>query len=105
MAALALLPAADAQALPTLHHGDHGTSVGKLQRALHLNDDGVFGRGTLRASLEVPWTGQRIELGTRPYRAGDDVDFPLPEDINGKADGARVEVWVDGQKALLHLED
>ena len=49
MAALALLPAADAQALPTLHHGDRGKSVRKLQRALHLNDDGVFGRGTLRA--------------------------------------------------------
>jgi peptidoglycan hydrolase-like protein with peptidoglycan-binding domain len=49
VAALALLPAADAQALPTLHHGDRGRSVAKLQRALHLNDDGVFGRGTLRA--------------------------------------------------------
>jgi Putative peptidoglycan binding domain len=44
-----LLPAADAQALPTLHHGDRGRSVGKLQRALHLGDDGVFGKGTLRA--------------------------------------------------------
>jgi len=49
VAALALLPAADAQALPTLHHGDRGRSVAKLQRALHLADDGVFGRGTLRA--------------------------------------------------------
>jgi peptidoglycan hydrolase-like protein with peptidoglycan-binding domain len=49
VAALALLPAADAQALPTLHHGDRGKSVRKLQRALHVNDDGVFGRGTLRA--------------------------------------------------------
>jgi hypothetical protein len=44
-----LLFAADAQALPTLHHGDRGRSVAKLQRALHLGDDGVFGRGTLRA--------------------------------------------------------
>jgi peptidoglycan hydrolase-like protein with peptidoglycan-binding domain len=49
VAALALLPAADAPALPTLHHGERGKSVRKLQRALHLNDDGVFGRGTLRA--------------------------------------------------------
>ena len=49
MAAIALLPAADAHALPTLHHGDRGKVVRKLQRALHLNDDGVFGRGTLRA--------------------------------------------------------
>jgi hypothetical protein len=44
-----LLGAADAQALPTLHHGDRGRSVRKLQRALHLADDGVFGRTTLRA--------------------------------------------------------
>jgi peptidoglycan hydrolase-like protein with peptidoglycan-binding domain len=45
----ALLFTADAQALPTLHHGDRGRSVRKLQRALHLADDGVFGRTTLRA--------------------------------------------------------
>jgi hypothetical protein len=44
-----LLLAADAQALPTLHHGDRGRSVRKLQRALHLQADGVFGRGTLHA--------------------------------------------------------
>jgi cell wall-associated NlpC family hydrolase len=49
VAVVALLPAADAQALPTLHHGDRGGSVRKLQRALHLTDDGVFGRGTLHA--------------------------------------------------------
>jgi peptidoglycan hydrolase-like protein with peptidoglycan-binding domain len=49
VAALALLPAADAHALPTLHHGDRGKTVRKLQRALHLADDGVFGRTTLRA--------------------------------------------------------
>ncbi len=49
VAVAALLPAADAQALPTLHHGDRGRSVRKLQRALHLGDDGVFGRGTLHA--------------------------------------------------------
>jgi hypothetical protein len=48
-AVVALLPAADAQALPTLHHGDRGRSVRKLQRALHLADDGVFGKGTLHA--------------------------------------------------------
>jgi hypothetical protein len=47
LAALAL--AGPAQALPTLHHGDRGRSVAKLQRALHLHDDGVFGRGTVRA--------------------------------------------------------
>ena len=41
--------ASAAQALPTLHHGDRGHSVAKLQRALHLHADGVFGRGTVRA--------------------------------------------------------
>src|SRR3954452_11416820 len=49
LAALVLLPAADAQALPTLHHGDRGKTVRKLQRALHLADDGVFGATTLHA--------------------------------------------------------
>jgi hypothetical protein len=48
-AILFLLPAADAKALPTLHHGDRGKSVRKLQRALHMHADGVFGRGTLHA--------------------------------------------------------
>jgi peptidoglycan hydrolase-like protein with peptidoglycan-binding domain len=48
-AILIVLPAADAKALPTLHHGDRGKSVRKLQRALHMRADGVFGRGTLRA--------------------------------------------------------
>jgi hypothetical protein len=47
LAVLAL--ASPAAALPTLHHGDRGRSVAKLQRALHLHDDGVFGRGTVRA--------------------------------------------------------
>jgi hypothetical protein len=45
----ALVPVADAQALPTLHHGDHGGAVRKLQRALHLGDDGAFGAGTVQA--------------------------------------------------------
>jgi Putative peptidoglycan binding domain len=49
VAVAVLLPAANAQALPTLHHGDRGRTVRKLQRALHLSDDGVFGKGTLRA--------------------------------------------------------
>ncbi|HSS57269.1 MAG TPA: peptidoglycan-binding domain-containing protein, partial [Solirubrobacteraceae bacterium] len=49
VAAIVLLPVADAHALPKLHHGDRGRSVAKLQRALHLGDDGVFGRGTLHA--------------------------------------------------------
>jgi Putative peptidoglycan binding domain len=42
------LPGA-AQALPTLHHGDRGRSVKRLQHALHIRADGVFGRGTVRA--------------------------------------------------------
>jgi Putative peptidoglycan binding domain len=38
-----------ALALPTLHHGDRGRSVVRLQHALHIGADGVFGRGTVRA--------------------------------------------------------
>jgi hypothetical protein len=38
-----------ASALPTLERGDRGASVKRLQRALHLRADGVFGRGTARA--------------------------------------------------------
>ena len=49
LVAALLACAGSAQALPTLHHGDRGKSVRKLQRALHLADDGVFGRSTLHA--------------------------------------------------------
>jgi hypothetical protein len=48
-ALVALVPATDAQALRTLHRGDRGGAVRKLQRALHLRDDGVFGASTARA--------------------------------------------------------
>jgi peptidoglycan hydrolase-like protein with peptidoglycan-binding domain len=51
--ACALAPAValpgTAQALPTLHHGDRGRSVERLQHGLHIGADGVFGRGTVRA--------------------------------------------------------
>jgi peptidoglycan hydrolase-like protein with peptidoglycan-binding domain len=40
---------ASAHALPTLERGDRGTSVKRLQRALHVTADGVFGRSTARA--------------------------------------------------------
>ncbi|MEY2532597.1 MAG: hypothetical protein QOF29_507 [bacterium] len=46
------LPAAapaGASALPTLERGDRGASVKRVQRALHLRADGVFGGGTARA--------------------------------------------------------
>src|SRR3954463_11072532 len=53
LVACALAPAAalpgTAQALPTLHHGDRGRSVERLQHGLHIGADGVFGRGTVRA--------------------------------------------------------
>lgn len=52
LAAAALAGAAapaSAQALPTLHHGDRGRSVERLQHGLHIAADGVFGRGTVRA--------------------------------------------------------
>src|SRR4051812_30746040 len=47
--ALALAAPGTAQALPTLHHGDRGRSVERLQHGLHIGADGVFGRGTVRA--------------------------------------------------------
>jgi peptidoglycan hydrolase-like protein with peptidoglycan-binding domain len=49
--ALALAAAAPgtALALPTLHHGDRGRSVERLQHGLHIGADGVFGRGTVHA--------------------------------------------------------
>jgi peptidoglycan hydrolase-like protein with peptidoglycan-binding domain len=46
---LALAAPTGAFALPTLHHGDRGRSVVRLQHALHIGADGVFGRGTVRA--------------------------------------------------------
>jgi peptidoglycan hydrolase-like protein with peptidoglycan-binding domain len=52
LAVCALAPAAapgTAHALPTLHHGDRGRSVERLQHGLHIGADGVFGRGTIRA--------------------------------------------------------
>src|SRR4051812_10365509 len=51
LAACALLLAmpSGALALPTLHHGDRGRSVVRLQHALHIGADGVFGRGTVHA--------------------------------------------------------
>lgn len=48
-ACLTLLVAAPAaNALPTLHPGDEGRSVKRLQRALHLTADGIYGPGTAR---------------------------------------------------------
>ncbi len=49
VACLTLLVAAPAaQALPTLHPGDEGRSVKRLQRALGLTADGIYGPGTAR---------------------------------------------------------
>jgi len=48
-ACLTLLVAAPAaHALPTLHPGDHGRSVKRLQRALGVTADGIYGKGTAR---------------------------------------------------------
>src|ERR687885_791928 len=49
LALAALAAPSGALALPTLHHGDRGRSVVRLQHALHIGADGVFGRGTVRA--------------------------------------------------------
>ncbi len=45
--ALALLVApAAAQALPVVKPGDHSRAVKRLQRALHVTPDGIYGKGT-----------------------------------------------------------
>ena len=51
IALLALLVAAPAPALAekTVERGDRGKTVRKLQRLLHVQPDGVFGKGTVRA--------------------------------------------------------
>lgn len=49
VACLTLLVAAPAaSALPTLHPGDEGRSVARLQRALGVTADGIYGPGTAR---------------------------------------------------------
>ena len=40
------LAAVPALALPTVHPGDDGAAVKRLQRALHLTPDGIYGAGT-----------------------------------------------------------
>jgi peptidoglycan hydrolase-like protein with peptidoglycan-binding domain len=49
LAACGLGAAPAVAALPTLERGDRGASVRKLQRALRLPVDGIFGRDTTRA--------------------------------------------------------
>ena len=61
---------------PTLERGDRGPSVRRLQRALHLSADGVFGRDTVRAvadtaqqaatSAAASMARWRRSLGTKP---------------------------------------
>jgi hypothetical protein len=47
--ALAVPASAPARPYPTLHRGDRGPAVQRLQKALHLRADGIFGRATARA--------------------------------------------------------
>jgi peptidoglycan hydrolase-like protein with peptidoglycan-binding domain len=46
---LAATPVPSAFAERTVEHGDHGRTVRKLQRLLHVHADGIFGKGTVRA--------------------------------------------------------
>ena len=68
--------------------------------------------GTIETSLLVPWTGQRVALGTQPYKvesaAGTTIRMPLDdadyrELVQGRAEGTRVMIKVDGARAMLHL--
>ncbi|MDA0166137.1 hypothetical protein OM076_38085 [Solirubrobacter ginsenosidimutans] len=68
--------------------------------------------GTIETSLLVPWTGQRVSLGTQPYKvesaAGTTIRLPLGdadyrELVQGRAEGTRVMIKVDGARAMLHL--
>lgn len=46
-------PAKPTAPLPEIHLGDRGENVKKLQRALGIKADGIFGKGTLRAVQSV----------------------------------------------------
>jgi peptidoglycan hydrolase-like protein with peptidoglycan-binding domain len=69
--ALAATPA-DARALPTIERGDRGPTVRRLQHALHVPADGVFGRATARAVRRVQRRhGLRVDgiVGPSTWRA------------------------------------
>jgi peptidoglycan hydrolase-like protein with peptidoglycan-binding domain len=81
--ALALPPAAQARRSPTLERGDRGAAVVRLQRALHVRADGIFGRGTARAvrrfqrshhlrvdGVAGPATWRALRASSRPASAG-----------------------------------
>ena len=65
---------------PTLERGDRGLSVRRLQRALHLPADGVFGRDTLRAVRR---------LQRRHGLKADGIVGPATWQALGRARGAR----------------
>jgi hypothetical protein len=63
--------------------------------------------GTLTAAVAVPWTGLRLELGSRPIRST--VRFPLSEAdyralTQARPDGARVELTLGGERVMVHLD-
>ena len=52
-----LVPVVDAKSRPTIRRGDHGVAVKLLQKALKLDDDGVFG-GKTEAAVRA-WQRKR----------------------------------------------
>ena len=92
-----------AGARPTLERGDRGASVESLQRALHLDVDGVFGSGTARAVRRFQrrhhmdadavvgpgtWRAIRRSLRSRRSRAGKSSSVRvLQRELGISADG------------------
>jgi hypothetical protein len=78
-------------------------------RAVEIELDG-HGGGTLTAAVAVPWSGLRIELGSRTFRRSGRVRFGLSDDdyralTAARSDGARVEVTLDGsERQMVHLD-
>jgi peptidoglycan hydrolase-like protein with peptidoglycan-binding domain len=103
LAACALAPAlaapGTAQALSTLHHGDRGRSVQRLQHGLHIGADGVFGRGTVRAVKRFQGRhGLRADgvVGAGTWRA-------LRRSIHRRHNVARAATRVTGRGGSVRL--
>jgi len=103
LATAAPAAAASGHRLKALKHRSHGKAVARVQRALGLADDGVFGRKTLRAvkryqrrhGLTVdgvvgPGTWSSLGLGAWPRAAGKRAHHPARHRSRATSRGGRV---------------